>query len=193
MSANYRRNFKMEKSKKLLILQASPRKNGNLYKMAESLSEKYRVKGFETETVDVCALNFHRCIACMKCRSCGECIFKDDADLVGQKIQEADVIAVASPVWWGNMPGHLKSLFDRNVFRFMGESKYGIPVPLLKGKKGIILTACTTPFPFNWLCGQTGGLKKNINEIFKSSGIKLVKVISKPGTKKVGTSKNFSF
>ncbi len=72
MSANYRRNFKMEKSKKLLILQASPRKNGNLYKMAESLSEKYRVKGFETETVDVCALNFHRCIACMKCRSCGE-------------------------------------------------------------------------------------------------------------------------
>lgn len=62
----------MEKSKKLLILQASPRKNGNLYKMAESLSEKYRVKGFETETVDVCALNFHRCIACMKCRSCGE-------------------------------------------------------------------------------------------------------------------------
>ena len=44
----------------------------NLYKMAESLSEKYRVKGFETETVDVCALNFHRYIACMKCRSCGE-------------------------------------------------------------------------------------------------------------------------
>ncbi len=170
-------------SKKLLILQASPRKNGNVHSLAQNLADTYKNKGFETESVDVTELKFHDCIACMKCRSSGECVFKDEADEVGKKMTKADIIAVASPVWWGNMPGHLKSLFDRNVFRFMGEGAHGIPKPLLKGKKGILLTACTTPFPFDRLCGQTTGLKRAVNEIFKSSGIKLVKVISKAGTK----------
>ena len=170
--------------KKLVILQASPRKNGNLSKMAACLADEYSVKGYEVETVDVCGLSFHDCTGCMRCRSCGKCVFNDDADAVGRKMEEADVIAVASPVWWGNMPGHLKSVFDRNVFRFMGENKVGMPVPKMKGKKGILLATCTTPFPFNWLCGQTGGLKRAVNEIFKSAGIKLIKVISKAGTRK---------
>lgn len=169
--------------KKLLILQASPRKGGTVYTLAESLSLTYAEKGFDTEMVDVAALHFHTCIACMKCRSSGGCVFKDDADAVGKKMAEADVIAVAAPVWWGNMPGHLKSLFDRNVFRLMGESPLGIPKPLLKGKKGILITACTTPFPFDRLCGQTTGIKRAVREIFKSSGVRLVKVISKPGTR----------
>ncbi len=170
--------------KKLLILQASPRKNGNLYQMANDLSEKYRLNGYETEIIDVCSLKFHDCTACMQCRTSQNCIFTDDANEAGKKIQAADVIAVATPVWWGNIPGHLKSLFDRLVGVMMRESKMGIPVPLLKGKKGILLVTCTTPFPFNWLCGQTGGAKKAVKEIFRSSGIKLEKVISKAGTRK---------
>lgn len=170
--------------KKLLILQSSPRKNGNLYQMADELSQKYKSKGFEVETIDVYSLQFHDCIACMKCRSSNKCVFTDDATEVGKKIQQADVIAVAAPVWWGNMPGHLKSLFDRNVYVFMGESKSGIPTAKLKGKKGILLTACTTPAPFSWMFGQTTGLKRAVKEIFKYGGIKLVKVISRTGTKK---------
>ncbi|MCR5762408.1 MAG: flavodoxin family protein [Treponema sp.] len=170
-------------NKKLLILQASPRKGGNVYRLAQELADSYTEKGFETEMIDVTSLHFHDCVACMKCRSSGKCIFNDDADDTGRKIEEADIIAVASPVWWGNMPGHLKSLFDRNVFRFMREGTHGIPKPILKGKKGILITACTTPFPFDRICGQTTGLKRAVNEIFKSSGIKLVKVISKSGTK----------
>lgn len=170
--------------KKLLILQASPRKDGNLYQMAEELSEKYKSEGFDVETIDVCSLQFHDCTGCMKCRSTHECVFKDDATEVGKKIQNADIIAVAAPVWWANLPGHLKSLFDRNVYIFMGESKKGLPLPLLKGKKGILLTACTTPFPFSLLCGQTQGLKRALNEIFKTGGIKLTKVIARTGTKK---------
>lgn len=168
----------------MLILQASPRKNGNVWQMAEKIEEEYKSRNFQVETIDVTKMAFHDCIGCMKCRTIGKCIFNDDAETVGKKMEQADIICVASPVWWGNMPGHLKSLFDRNVFRMMGELLLGIPKPLMKGKKAILVSACTTPFPFNYLCGQTTGLKRAVKEIFKSSGIKLVKVISRGGTKK---------
>lgn len=173
-----------ENMKKLLILQASPRKGGNLYEMADSFAKDYAKKGYEVECVDMTQLKFHYCIACMKCRSSGKCIFDDDADTVGKKLESADLIVVASPVWWGGMPGHLKAFFDRNVFRMMSESSQGIPRPLMRGKKAILLAACTTPFPFNILCRQSTGLKHSLNEIFKTSGIKLVKVVCKAGTKK---------
>ncbi|MEE0353068.1 MAG: flavodoxin family protein, partial [Treponema sp.] len=88
----------------------------------------------EIENIRVSSLKFSACTGCMKCRSCGKCVFAgDDADVAGEKIASADFLVVASPCWWGNMTGSLKSLFDRNVFRLMGESKHGIPLALLKG------------------------------------------------------------
>ncbi|WP_296029846.1 flavodoxin family protein [uncultured Treponema sp.] len=130
------------------------------------------------------SLKFSVCTGCMKCRSCGKCIFAgDDADVTGKKIVSADFLVVASPCWWGNMTGSLKSLFDRNVFRMMGESKHGIPLPLLKGKKAAIVTACTTPFPFNVICRQSSGVFNSIGEILKSAGIKITAKICAAGTK----------
>lgn len=75
----------------------------------------------------------------------------------------------------------------------MGESSFGIPIPLMKGKKSVILTACTTPFPFNYLAGQTSGLVKAIKEILKSSGVRITSVIAVAGTKtKTGVPKNIA-
>lgn len=81
------------------------------------------------------------------------------------------------------MTGSLKSLFDRNVFRLMGESRRGIPLALLKGKKSAIITACTTPFPFNVICSQSSGVFSSIGEILKSAGIKITAKICAAGTK----------
>lgn len=170
---------------KILIIKASGRQNAITSKIADEFalasetSEKNKV-----EEIDIHKLNFKPCIGCMSCRSSKKCIFSgDDADLFGQKIQQADLIVIAAPVYWGNMPGLLKALFDRNVFCMMDENRFGIPVPLLKGKKAVIITACTTPFPFNILCRQTSGVAKALKEILGSSGIKIISCISVPGTK----------
>ena len=63
------------------------------------------------------------------------------------------------------------------------ESKHGIPLPLLKGKKAAIITACTTPFPFNVICRQSSGVFNSIGEILKSGGIKVTAKICAAGTK----------
>lgn len=171
---------------KILILNASPKSVGTISQMLEYLENEIRRKNpcAKIENIRISSLKFSACTGCMKCRSCGKCIFAgDDADVTGEKIANADFLVVASPCWWGNMTGSLKSLFDRNVFRLMGESKYGIPLPLLKGKKAAIVTACTTPFPFNVICRQSSGVFNSIGEILKSGGIKITAKICAAGTK----------
>jgi hypothetical protein len=66
----------------------------------------------------------------------------------------------------------------------MGESKLGIPIPLHKGKKAIIVTSCTTPFPFNYICGQSTGAVRAVREVLKSSGFKVIRKINLSNTKK---------
>lgn len=165
---------------KVLVLNGSPRKNGTIEKILKEITA-----GTDCAFVDVHQLDFHWCCGCMACRSNGNCILeKDDAHIIAEKIKEADVLVIGSPCWWGNINGKLKMLFDRLVYVMMGESKSGIPVPLNKGKKCIIVSACTTPFPFNLLLKQSSGVVREIKEITKYSGFSCMGVIQKAGTKK---------
>jgi putative NADPH-quinone reductase len=169
---------------KTIILNASPRKKGNISSMISIITDEIKDKS-SYEIIDVNRLSVKPCTGCMKCRSSNACILpQDDGHLVGEKMSKADTIIIASPVYWGNMPGTLKILFDRNVYRFMGESPKGIPVPKMKGKTGYIVTACTTPFPINVIFKQSSGLINAVNEIFKYSGIKLKRKTALGGTKK---------
>jgi len=167
----------------ILIINASPIINGNISNMLRIYNEKLN-KDIHVEELRIIDLNYRPCIGCMKCRDLSRCILpEDDAHLFGKKIQWADLIVIGAPVYWGNMPGNLKVLFDRNVFIFMKESKKGIPVKQLKGKMGIIFTSCTTPFPFDRIFKQSTGLLNSINEIFKYSGITTIGRIIYAGTK----------
>lgn len=168
---------------KVLLLNASPKKNGTISRMLESFASGLPVDA-ESETVFLADHSLRPCVGCMKCRSNLSCAFAGDAaDSIGARMQNADVLVIAAPAYWANMPGALKVLFDRNVFRFMGETKSGIPVPLMKGKRGFVLTACSTPFPFNALVGQSSGLVKSIREIFGAGGIRYLGSAACAGTK----------
>lgn len=168
---------------KTLVLNASPRAQGTISRMIQQLCGEITDKS-SFEIVQVSKLVIKPCTGCMKCRTTGFCILpQDDGHITGDKMEEAENIIVGAPVYWGNMPGSLKILFDRNVYRFMGESKNGIPVARMKGKKGFIITSCTTPFPFNVIFRQSTGLIKSINEIYKFGGIRLMKAVTAAGTK----------
>src|SRR5512136_129394 len=88
-------------------------------------------------------LEIRPCIGCLKCRPDKPCVLpKDDANILAEKIKEADLLIIGSPVYWGNMPGTLKLFFDRNVPLFeyceANAIKY-LPRPQLKGKKAILI------------------------------------------------------
>ncbi len=169
---------------KILILNGSPRKNGKVSTLLHIAEKSLIENGNSVTFIDVSSLNFKPCIGCMACRSKETCLLpEDDAHKIAQEIKSCDRIIVGSPVYWGNMSGQLKCLFDRLVAVMMKESKSGIPCPLHKGKKAAIVTSCTTPFPFNILAGQSTKTEASIKEILKYSGFKISKKIRLAGTK----------
>lgn len=90
--------------KKILILQASAKPKGTVAVMTSqfALAVQNANKEAQVEIIDVSKLKFNSCIGCMKCRSLYKCVFSgDEADVVGQKIADADVLVIASPVYWG--------------------------------------------------------------------------------------------
>jgi putative NADPH-quinone reductase len=169
---------------RVLVLNGSPRKNGTVFSLLKAITEPLSAE-HDVEWIDVCKLNMRYCTACMVCREKETCVLpEDDAQMVGRKIGQADALVVGTPTHWGNMCAPLKLLFDRNVPAFMGESSGGMPVPRQKGKRAVIVTACTTPWPFNFILPESRGAIRAVKEVLRYGGHKIVGTITKPGTKK---------
>lgn len=169
---------------KLLIINASPRKNGNISKRLELMRDEAVRLGAEVNVEYAQAWKIRPCMGCMQCRTAKNCILsEDDAQRVLGLIQECDALIVGSPTYWGNMPATLKLLFDRTVYGLMVENSLAMPVPLHKGKKALIVCVSSTPCPFNILMNQTRGAVRAIREVLGTAGFK-VSSIQRGGTKK---------
>lgn len=165
-----------------LILNGSPRRNG---KIGQMMKYAAKVAGEEAELVHVYDLNIRPCTACMKCRTTGVCCLpEDDGHRLARKLEEAEWLVVGSPTHWGNMSAGLKNMFDRLVPVFMGESRLGIPQPRQKGKRAVVVVACTTPYPFNVFFWQSRGTLRMIREVLKTGGFRVYS-LEVPGTKKL--------
>jgi putative NADPH-quinone reductase len=176
--------IRREKIMKIVVLNGSPRKNGTIASLLESVTQPLSAD-HDVEWIDVHDLHMKFCVACMACRTKETCVMpEDDGHVVGRKIQAADALVVGTPTHWGNMCAPLKVLFDRNVPVFMGESPRGMPLARQKGKRAVVVTACTTPWPFNFILPESRGAIRAVREVLHYGGYKIVGTITKPGTKK---------
>ena len=168
----------------VLIINASPRKNGAVSQMLAAMQEAAEQCNMNVKTVHTSVLQLKHCTGCMYCRTHSECCLpEDDSQRVLKMIQHCDLLIIGAPCYWGNIPGELKILFDRIVYGMMDESKRGIPIPLHKGKKAMIVSTSTTSFPFNILFNQTRGVVKAWKEILRWSGFKICATYERGGTK----------
>ena len=168
----------------ILVLNASPRRHGNISQMVEVMADECRQAGVEVQTVAVQQLDIRPCLGCMKCRAAHKCVLpEDDAQRVLTLIQQADALVVAAPCYWGNIPGTLKLLFDRIVYGMMDESEKGWPLPLHKGKRCVLVSTSTTPWPFNRIMHQSSGAIRAMKEVCRYSGLKTVATVEKGGTR----------
>ncbi len=105
-------------SKKVLILSGSPRKNGNSDILCDEFMKGAVEVGNEVEKIRVAEKNIGYCRACYACKN-GPCAIKDDMTEVLQKMIDADVIVLASPVYFYSIDAQLKALIDRTVARWL--------------------------------------------------------------------------
>ena len=165
----------------VLLIHASPRRKGVtstlLSEIEASLSSDHKI-----QTVRIADLEMKPCIGCMKCRPDHPCILPpDDANVLAENIKWADFIIIGCPVYWGNMPGPLKTFFDRNVPLFeYAEAKAirYIPRPQLRGKRAALVVSAIAPFPFNLLRSQSRGTIGALKTILKAGGVKVEWVVN---------------
>lgn len=107
-------------NKKVLILSGSPRKGGNSDLLCDEFMRGALESGNSVEKIRVAEKNIGYCRACYYCKkSGGECIVKDDMAEVLQKMIDADVIVLASPVYFYSIDAQLKAVIDRTVARWL--------------------------------------------------------------------------
>ncbi|NME35699.1 MULTISPECIES: flavodoxin family protein [Fusobacterium] len=100
---------------KILLLNGSPRFEGNTEIALKVLKEEIEknIKG-EIETINLSKLQIKGCLGCDYCKtSGGNCITKDDGQMIAEKILESDVIIFGSPVYWWGITSQMKAAIDR--------------------------------------------------------------------------------
>ncbi len=168
----------------ILLLYGSPRKKGLTAQMLNIMREECEKRGDTVEALFISELTVKPCLGCKVCRDKGACVLpEDDAQRVLKMLQKTDAVIIGSPCYWGNIPGQLKVLFDRLVYGLMRDTPR-FPEPLMKGKKCLLVSTATTPWPFNILFNQTRGAVKALREICRYSGFKIVAAVERGGTVK---------
>lgn len=103
-------------SKKVLILSGSPRKGGNSDLLCDEFLRGAKESGNQVEKIFVREKKIGYCMACYYCREHqGVCAIKDDMAEILEKIREADVIVMSSPVYFYSIDAQMKTLIDRCV------------------------------------------------------------------------------
>ncbi len=98
---------------KVLIINGSPRVNGNTSYVLSEMEKVFNENDVETEIIQVGNKDIRGCIACGYCSKHGECTFDDLVNEVNQKFEKADGLVVASPVYYASANGTLISFLDR--------------------------------------------------------------------------------
>lgn len=101
-------------SKKVLVISTSPRKGGNSDTLADALLEGARAAGHAVEKVTLCDKTIEFCKGCLTCVKTQRCVIRDDANGIVQKMQEADVLVFATPIYYYGLCGQMKTLLDRS-------------------------------------------------------------------------------
>ena len=99
--------------KKVLIVSTSPRAHSNSEALAKAFAEGAQAAGHETEVISLRGKTVNFCKGCFVCQEKLRCVIRDDADEICQKALHANVLVFATPIYYYEMSGQLKTLLDR--------------------------------------------------------------------------------
>ena len=99
--------------KKIVIISTSLRPGSNSHALAERFTEGAKAAGNEVELISLRGKEIRFCIGCLSCQKTGACIFKDDVPAIMDSVLEADVVCWATPIYYYEMSGQMKTLIDR--------------------------------------------------------------------------------
>jgi len=116
----------MENSKKVFVVSSTPRKDGNSDVLCDAFIKGAAEAGHTVDRVNLRDIDLKFCIGCFACQKSKEhlCVLKDGVNELLPKMQEADVLVFATPVYFYDMAGQLKTFIDRLNALFPRKNKF---------------------------------------------------------------------
>ena len=100
---------------RILVLNGSPRPHGSTAEMVAVFKESAEETGHEVTVINVCRKNIKGCLACEYChgKGHGKCAQQDDMQEIYDQLQRANMLILASPIYYHGISGQLKCAIDR--------------------------------------------------------------------------------
>ena len=99
--------------KKVIVISTSLRHGSNSHAMAEQFAKGAEAAGHQVELISLRGKEIKFCIGCLACQKTGACVIKDDVPAIMESVLNADVVCWATPIYYYEMSGQMKTLIDR--------------------------------------------------------------------------------
>lgn len=110
--------------KNILVISTSPRKHGNSDILADCFIKGAGEKGHNVEKITLIDKNIQFCKGCLVCQQMKPCIMDDDANEIVNKMKKADIVVFATPIYFYEMSGQMKTLIDRTNPLFVQDYQF---------------------------------------------------------------------
>ena len=99
--------------KNVIVISTSLRHGSNSDLLADKFVEGAQAAGHEVEKISLVGKDIQFCKGCLACQQLGRCVINDDVNGIMDKVLKADVVAWATPIYYYEMSGQMKTLIDR--------------------------------------------------------------------------------
>ena len=142
----------------VLILNGSPRINGNTSIAIREMEKVFKESDVEVETVQIGNKDIRGCIACRSCSKTGKCVFNDMVNEIAPKFEKADGLVVASPVYYASANATLIACLDRLFYSTHFDKSMKVGASVVCARRG----GCSATFDelnkyFNSIHGREVG------------------------------------
>jgi len=132
----------MDKSFKVLMLNGSPRENGNITLAFSEMQKVFEENNVEYEDIRIGRLMIRGCIACETCRKIDKCVFDDIVNELAVKLKEADGLVIGSPVYYGSANGTLMAALQRLFYSTHFDKSQKVGASVVSARR----SGCTATF-----------------------------------------------
>lgn len=121
---------------KVLIINSSPRINGNTAIAVREMENVFKEQGVEVESIQIGSMAIRGCIACGHCAKEGKCVFDDVVNELAPKFEEADGLVIASPVYYASANATLIACLDRLFYSTHFDKKMKVGASVVCARRG---------------------------------------------------------
>lgn len=121
---------------KVLMINGSPKANGNTATALEEMKKIFEQENIEVEYFHVGNKNIRGCVSCYSCKNTGKCVFNDEVNAIAPKFEECDGIVVGSPVYYASANSTLVSFLTRLFYSTPFDKTMKVGAAVVAARRG---------------------------------------------------------